>query len=126
MTSSNDVKNIVQNKKKPIKRLYLVILSIAGIALIIFIATLIIRARNQANTAAALQTTTIGRGSLTATVGATGTVRADQTALLTWLTSGTVGAVNVKVGDQVNAGMSWRVSCRLRSHRMSYSPRRTW
>jgi HlyD family secretion protein len=104
MTNTNIIKNTVQNKKKPLKRIYLVILSIIGIALIIFIATIIIRARNQVNTAAALQTSAIGRGSLTATVGATGTVRAEQTALLTWLTSGTVGVVNVKVGDQVNAG----------------------
>jgi HlyD family secretion protein len=34
-------------------------------------------------------------------VGATGVVRANQTALLTWLSTGTVGEVNVTVGDQV-------------------------
>ena len=50
------------------------------------------------------QTATIGRGDLTATVGATGTVRARQTATLLWQTTGTVEAVNVQIGDQVRAG----------------------
>jgi HlyD family secretion protein len=47
------------------------------------------------------QTTPATRGSLAATVGATGTVRANQTALLTWQTTGTVESVRVKVGDVV-------------------------
>ena len=49
------------------------------------------------------QTATIGRGDLTATVGATGTVRARQTATLVWQTTGTVENVNVQIGDQVKA-----------------------
>ncbi|GAP20877.1 efflux RND transporter periplasmic adaptor subunit [Leptolinea tardivitalis] len=47
------------------------------------------------------QTSPLSKGSLTATVGATGTVRAKQTAVLNWQTSGTVGSVLVKVGDNV-------------------------
>lgn len=43
----------------------------------------------------------IKRGTLTATVGATGTVRARQSAVLTWQTGGTVEKVNVTVGDVV-------------------------
>jgi len=50
------------------------------------------------------QTEKVKRGDLVATVGATGTVRARQTANLVWLTSGTVENVNVKVGDKVPAG----------------------
>ncbi len=50
------------------------------------------------------QMATIGRGNLTATVGATGTVRARQTATLVWQTTGTVDDVNVQIGDQVQAG----------------------
>jgi HlyD family secretion protein len=50
------------------------------------------------------QTATIGRGNLTATVGATGTVRSRQTATLVWQTTGTVDKVNVQIGDQVKAG----------------------
>lgn len=51
----------------------------------------------------AYQTEAARRGSLTATVGATGVVRANQTALLTWQTTGTVGEINVKVGDAAAA-----------------------
>ncbi len=47
------------------------------------------------------QTSPLSRGSLTATVGATGTVRAKQTAILNWQTTGTVESVHVKVGDSV-------------------------
>lgn len=41
------------------------------------------------------------RGDLTATVGATGIVRANQTAVLSWQTSGSVDQVNVSLGDLV-------------------------
>ncbi|MGB7876761.1 MAG: biotin/lipoyl-binding protein, partial [Anaerolineales bacterium] len=54
--------------------------------------------------ASQFQTTTIERGDLTATVGATGTVRSRQTATLVWQTTGTVEDVNVKTGDEVKAG----------------------
>ncbi len=61
------------------------------------------RTRNAA-AQSAFQTAAIERGSLTATIGATGTVRAKQTAILVWQTAGTVDTVNVKVGDNVPAG----------------------
>lgn len=50
------------------------------------------------------QTATIERGNLTATVGATGTVRARQTATIVWQITGTVENVNVQIGDRVKAG----------------------
>ncbi|MEZ0395564.1 MAG: efflux RND transporter periplasmic adaptor subunit [Anaerolineales bacterium] len=50
------------------------------------------------------QTVVVERGTLTATIGATGTVRANQTANLVWQTSGTVLEVLVRPGDQVEAG----------------------
>jgi HlyD family secretion protein len=50
------------------------------------------------------QTELVTTGSLTATVGATGTVHADQSALLTFQTSGTVGNVNVELGQDVSEG----------------------
>jgi HlyD family secretion protein len=53
--------------------------------------------------AAQFQTSTIERGQLTATIGATGTVRAKQTATLIWQAAGTVDTVNVKVGDNIPA-----------------------
>lgn len=52
----------------------------------------------------AYQTAVVERGNLTATIGATGTVRARQTAVLIWQAAGTVDTVNVKVGDNVPSG----------------------
>jgi HlyD family secretion protein len=105
MTSKTSEKNDRFSKTKNMRKIYWVIIGVVvAIVLIIFVGLPIINARKQANATAALQTATIGRGSLTATVGATGTVHAEQTALLTWQTSGTVGMVNAKVGDQVQAG----------------------
>jgi HlyD family secretion protein len=51
-----------------------------------------------------LQTVKAEKGELVATIGATGQVRSKQTVLLGWKTTGTVGAVNVQVGDHVKAG----------------------
>jgi HlyD family secretion protein len=50
------------------------------------------------------QTVALTRGSLEATVGATGTVRANQTAILTWQTSGSVGLIKARLGDSVTSG----------------------
>ena len=52
---------------------------------------------------AELQTEVVRMGPLTATVGATGVVRANQSATLSFQTSGTVGSVNVVQGDLVQA-----------------------
>jgi HlyD family secretion protein len=74
-----------------------------GIVLVIVVLFLVFRPKG-GTPASQFQTTTIGRGNLTATVGATGTVRARQTATLVWQTTGTVDKVNVKIGDEVRAG----------------------
>jgi len=50
------------------------------------------------------QTEALALGDLTATVGASGVVRANQTANLAWQTTGTVGKVNVQEGEQVTTG----------------------
>jgi HlyD family secretion protein len=55
----------------------------------------------QAASQASYQTSTITRGDLTAIVGATGTVRANQSAMLGWQTTGQIAKINVKVGDKV-------------------------
>ena len=52
------------------------------------------------------QTAKIERGELTAIVGATGTVRSNQTTNVSWQTSGRIGELLVKVGDKVKAGQS--------------------
>jgi HlyD family secretion protein len=61
-----------------------------------------LRNQRQATASAEFQTVTAERGELTATVGATGVVRANQTAHLSWLTSGTVDDVKVGVGGEVS------------------------
>jgi HlyD family secretion protein len=61
------------------------------------------RQQQAAETISNLQTVTAGRGRLTATIGATGTVRSNQTTVLTWQTTGTVEQVNVEVDDLVVA-----------------------
>ncbi len=74
------------------------------VIVLVVVAALILgnRGRSQSNTA--YQTVKVQRGELTATVGATGSVRAIQSAVLNWQTSGTVAQVNVKVGDTVHKG----------------------
>ena len=52
------------------------------------------------------ETVEIARGSLTALVGATGTVRANQTAVLAWQTTGQIGSIKVEVGDSVDAAQT--------------------
>jgi len=63
-----------------------------------------LRSQRLAAVQASLQTAPAQRGDLTATVGATGLVRANQTALLAWQTTGTVGAVHVAAGHAVSTG----------------------
>jgi len=50
------------------------------------------------------ETAEIRLGSLAATIDAAGSVRSNQSAVLSWQTSGTLAQVNVKVGDVVQAG----------------------
>jgi len=50
-----------------------------------------------------LQTVTATRGKLTASIGATGIVRSNQTTVLAWQTTGAVEQINVEVDDQVTA-----------------------
>ncbi len=78
---------------------------IAAIIVIVIVGSYLalrqIQARNKAAAQGIYQTSEVARGELTATVGATGIVRANQTAILVWQTSGTVEQVDVAVGDFV-------------------------
>ncbi|MCC6568392.1 MAG: efflux RND transporter periplasmic adaptor subunit [Anaerolineales bacterium] len=58
---------------------------------------------SQPDASSQFQTASIERGNLVATIGATGTVRAKQSATLIWQAAGTVDVVNAKVGDNVPA-----------------------
>lgn len=86
------------------KKIIIAILIILALSAIGYFGYRIIQARQQSNTISSLQTVTAGRGSLTATVGATGTVRPDQTTIITWQTSGIVDQVYVQVGQTITAG----------------------
>jgi len=87
---------MMQFLKKNLKVLIPVLIVVAAV-----IAFLVLRGNNQSQTT--YQTETVKRGQLVATVGATGTVRARQSATLVWQTGGTVEAVNAQVGDMVPA-----------------------
>jgi len=71
--------------------------------LLISVALFLVFRPGTSDQAGQFRTATIERGDLVATVGATGTVRARQTATLVWQTTGTVEDVNVEIGDQVGA-----------------------
>jgi HlyD family secretion protein len=66
----------------------------------------IIQNKRQANNITSLQTITANQGGLTATVGATGTVRPDQTAAIAWQTSGDVDHVSVQTGQLITTGQT--------------------
>lgn len=78
--------------------LIIVLLVVGGVA-----AFFVLRSRSAAAAGTQYQTATVERGNLTATIGATGTVRAKQTAVLLWQAAGTVETTNAKVGEVVNA-----------------------
>src|SRR3989339_705117 len=77
---------------------------ILGIAIVLVIAFFWLRTRGQASEQNPFQTVKAERGSLMATIGATGTVRSNQSATLTWQTSGTVGEIQVALGEIVLKG----------------------
>ena len=85
------------------KRTWIIISVIAIVAVVIGV-FYYVQGRNQASTTTQYQTAKAERGDLTATIGATGTVRSKQSAVLTWQTSGSVETVEVKVGARVKAG----------------------
>lgn len=93
---------VPEKKKKNNKRKYWIIGGAALIVLIIVIAS--IANANKAASSQTYQTDTLKKGDLVAVVGATGTVRANQTATLYWQTSGRIDKINYEIGDPVKAG----------------------
>ncbi|MBN2500329.1 MAG: efflux RND transporter periplasmic adaptor subunit, partial [Anaerolineales bacterium] len=84
--------------KKFLKRIALVSL----LLILVFAGAVIYFRQQQANLYAGLQTGTLQRGPITVTIGATGSVRSNQSAYLVWKTSGEVDQVLFQVGDQVS------------------------
>src|SRR5438094_4070746 len=64
------------------------------------------------------QTATVTRGTITASVNATGNVAATQISRLTFRADGTVAEVNVAVGDNVRVG---QVLAKLDTHQLDLS-----
>lgn len=60
--------------------------------------------KSRSNLASAWQTAMIEHGSITAIVGATGTVRSNQSTLVSWQTTGRIGSINVVLDEQVKKG----------------------
>lgn len=73
------------------------------LGILLVLAIVFFALRGGGNSQTQFQTTKVEKGELVATVGATGTVRARQSATLIWQTSGAVEKVNASVGDLVAA-----------------------
>jgi len=86
-------------KRRYIIIIVLVIIGIAGGAYAYF-------QYNQAKTAQSskYQTQVLSTGQLTSIIGATGTVRANQTTMLSWQTSGRISKINVVEGQDIHKG----------------------
>jgi len=107
MTSNKEANDVPGKSKSPIggmskKAKFWLISAFVVLAVVLIVVILV--ARGRANAANSYETTTVERGSLTATIGATGNVRANQMAVLAWQNTGTIGIVKVKLGDQIKAG----------------------
>lgn len=75
---------------------------IIGVAAAVLIAVLVSISRPKEQ--AVFETVPLESGDLAASVGATGSVRARQTAMLIWQTNGIVGEVNAVIGDRIERG----------------------
>ena len=73
---------------------------VAGVAALVVL--IVIIANSGKEDVVAFQTAPVERGNLVASVGATGSVRAKQSATLIWQASGIVESVNVEVGSRVS------------------------
>ena len=80
------------------------LLLLLAVVLIAVAGVFVFKKRNSSPATTQYQTVKAERGTLTATIGATGTVRSNQSAVLTWQNTGTIGKLKVKPGDQVNTG----------------------
>ncbi len=77
---------------------------IIGVAVLLVTIVIAIVANQSGASDTTFQTVAAERGSLSASVGATGTVRANQSAELVWQTNGTVENVYVTLGQTVSKG----------------------
>ncbi|TET96066.1 MAG: hypothetical protein E3J30_12905, partial [Anaerolineales bacterium] len=83
---------------------WVIVLIVAGVLVAGFFGVQAYRQSQARQSIEDLQTEIIAKGDLTATVGATGSVRSNQTALLSFQTSGTVDFVHQSLGERVSVG----------------------
>jgi HlyD family secretion protein len=83
------------------KRRIVIILVIVAIIIGGYFGIQELNKRRVARTASEFQTYTVERNNLTAIVGATGTVRSNQSAILTWQTTGQIGDIIVTLDEKV-------------------------
>lgn len=63
-----------------------------------------LRSQQTAQAISQYQTVPVTRGDLSSTVGATGTVRSNQSGMVVWQSSGTVGEMDIALGEPVRQG----------------------
>jgi HlyD family secretion protein len=85
------------NKKKLSKKWLWAIVSVivVGLAITVYV----VSANSKKTASTDYQTQVVEKGNITAIVGGTGTVRANQSAQLTWKTSGQIDSINVGIGE---------------------------
>ena len=88
------------------RKFIITILILIGLGVVGYFGYQALQARRQANSISSLQTESAAQGNLTATIGATGIVHPDQTAMLAWKTTGNVDQVLVEVGEVITAGQT--------------------
>lgn len=85
------------------KKTIIILLIIAIISTGIFFGVRYAQDNAAKSMASSFQTITVSKGNLTAIVGATGTVRSNQFALLSWQTTGQIETIDYELGDTVKA-----------------------
>jgi HlyD family secretion protein len=91
-----------ENGKWKMKKSTTIIL--IGVVVVVALFLIVPRIIKPKNGSGAYQTEALARGPLTAQVGATGTIRSDQTVNLAWKTTGTIEKINTAIGQSVKTG----------------------
>ena len=79
-------------------------LILGGLLIVVIIGSVFIFSSRAKSNQVTYRSVKLTKGDITQTIDVVGNVRAVPSAVLNWQTSGVVGAVDVKVGDQVKAG----------------------
>jgi HlyD family secretion protein len=94
----NKLKDMFQTRRK------LTIAIAAGVILLIAALIFVISTSTKSTTAVTYSSVKLTKGDITQTIDVVGNIKAVPSAILNWQTSGIVGPVNLKVGDQVKEG----------------------